>query len=196
MPMHLPCETPSPETTQVIAAMQQWLERAVIGLNLCPFAKAVHVKRQIHYVVYLGDDTQECLQWLRSELQDLAAIDADVRDTTLLIAPNGWPDFLDFNDVLNQADRVLRKAKLDGVLQIASFHPHFQFADSEPDAISNYTNRAPFPTLHLLREESIDRAVQAFPNAESIFDKNIETLERLGHAGWAALDLQSPKESP
>ncbi len=187
---------PDSDTVAVIAAMQQWLERAVIGLNLCPFAKAVHVKQQIHYVVYPGDDAQECLALLRAELRDLAVADPDVRDTTLLIAPHAWPDFLDFNDVLDQADRVLRKIKLDGVLQIASFHPHFQFADSEPDAIGNYTNRAPFPTLHLLREASIDRAVQAFPNAESIFEKNIETLERLGHAGWDALGLTPSKESP
>jgi len=189
-------ETPTPEAAGVITAMQQWLERAVIGLNLCPFAKAVHVKGQIRYVVYPGNDAQECLALLRAELDDLAVADPELRDTTLLIAPHAWPEFLDFNDFLDQADRVLRKAKLDGVLQIASFHPQFQFADSEPDDISNYTNRAPFPTLHLLREASIDRAVQAFPHAESIFDKNIETLERLGHAGWEALGLHPSKESP
>lgn len=194
--MHHFAEAPVPETARAIAAMQQWLERAVIGLNLCPFAKAVHVKQQIHYVVYPGDDAQECLALLRAELRDLAVADPEVRDTTLLIAPHAWPDFLDFNDFLDQADRVLRKTKLDGVLQIASFHPQFQFADTEPDALSNYTNRAPFPTLHLLREASIDRAVQAFPNAESIFEKNIETLERLGHAGWDALGLTPSKESP
>ncbi|HCX80860.1 MAG: peptidase [Curvibacter sp. RIFCSPHIGHO2_12_FULL_63_18] len=193
--MQTPSELPTPDAANVIAAMQQWLERAVIGLNLCPFAKAVHVKGQIRYVVYPGNDAQECLALLRTELLDLAGADPELRDTTLLMAPHAWPDFLDFNDFLDQADRVLRKAKLDGVLQIASFHPRFQFADSEPDDISNYTNRAPFPTLHLLREASIDRAVQAFPNAESIFDKNIETLEHLGHAGWAALGMHT-KESP
>lgn len=193
--MQTPSELPTPDAANVITAMQQWLECAVIGLNLCPFAKAVHVKGQIRYVVYPGNDAQECLALLRTELLDLAGADPELRDTTLLMAPHAWPDFLDFNDFLDQADRVLRKAKLDGVLQIASFHPQFQFADSEPDDISNYTNRAPFPTLHLLREASIDRAVQAFPNAESIFDKNIETLERLGHAGWAALGMHT-KESP
>lgn len=193
--MQTPSELPTPDAANVITAMQQWLERAVIGLNLCPFAKAVHVKGQIRYVVYPGNDAQECLALLRTELLDLAGADPELRDTTLLMAPHAWPDFLDFNDFLDQADRVLRKAKLDGVLQIASFHPQFQFADSEPDDISNYTNRAPFPILHLLREASIDRAVQAFPNAESIFDKNIETLERLGHAGWAALGMHT-KESP
>lgn len=193
--MHPSAEPLTPEAASVITATQQWLERAVIGLNLCPFAKAVHVKRQIHYVIYPGDDAKECLTLLRSELQALAMADPEVRDTTLLIAPHAWPDFLDFNDFLDQADRLLRKTKLDGVLQIASFHPQFQFADSEPDAIGNYTNRAPFPTLHLLREASIDKAVQAFPNAESIFEKNIETLERLGHAGWNALGPTLSKES-
>lgn len=188
-------ETPLLQTTEVIARMQTWLERAVIGLNLCPFAKVVHVKEQIHYVVYLGVDEQECLEMLRTELRDLASADANFRDTTLLIAPHAWPDFLNFNAFLDQADRVLRQTKLDGELQIASFHPRFQFADSESNAISNYTNRAPFPTLHLLREASIDRAVSAFPNAESIFEKNIATLERIGHAGWDALGLNVSKES-
>lgn len=190
----MPPEFAPLDTARVIADMQHWLERAVIGLNLCPFAKAVHVKQQIHYVVYPGNDAQECLALLRAELNALADMDPEVRDTTLLIAPHAWPDFLDFNDFLDQADRVLRKTKLDGVLQIASFHPQFQFADTAPEDIGNYTNRAPFPTLHLLREASIDRAVQAFPNAESIFEKNIETLERLGHAGWDALGLRSTKD--
>ncbi|WP_294771754.1 DUF1415 domain-containing protein [uncultured Rhodoferax sp.] len=179
-----------------MAATRRWLERAVIGLNLCPFAKAVHVKNQIHYVVYEGDDPAEWLTQLRQELLDLAATAPEVRDTTLLMAPHCLPDFLEFNDFLDRADRVLRKTKLDGVLQIASFHPRFQFADTEPDDIGNYTNRAPFPTLHLLREDSLDRAVQAFPQAESIFEKNIETLQQLGHGGWEALGLQAPKNTP
>ena len=111
-----------------------------------------------------------------------------VRDTTLLIAPHGWPDFLVFNDFLDQADRVLRKTKLDGVLQIASFHPQFQFADSEPDALSNYTNRAPFPTLHLLREDSVERAVDtAGGDADAIVERNLKTLQELGAEGWRAL---------
>jgi hypothetical protein len=194
MPLHL--ETPLLEKTEVIAMMQKWLERAVIGLNLCPFAKAVHVKEQIHYVVYLGIDAHECLAILRNELRDLALADTEIRDTTLLIAPHAWPDFLDFNEFIDQAERMLRKTKLDGELQIASFHPRFQFADSESNAISNYTNRAPFPTLHLLREASIDRAVSVFPNAESIFEKNIATLERIGHVGWDALGLHTSKEAP
>ena len=189
-------EYPLVETTEVIATMQNWLERAVIGLNLCPFAKSVHVKRQIHYVVYCGVDAQECLALVRDELRELALADAEIRDTTLLIAPYAWPDFLGFNEFVGQAERMLRKTKFDRDFQIASFHPRFQFADSELNAISNYTNRAPFPTLHLLREASIDRAVSVFPNAESIFEKNIATLERIGHLGWDALGLSVTKEAP
>ena len=194
MPLH--SENPWLETSEVIATMQNWLERAVIGLNLCPFAKAVHVKDQVHYAIYLGVDAQECLAILRNELRDLALADPEIRDTTLLIAPHAWPDFLEFNEFIDQAERMLRKTKLDRELQIASFHPRFQFADSESNAISNYTNRAPFPTLHLLREASIDRAVSVYPNAESIFERNIATLERIGHVGWDALGLHISKEAP
>jgi hypothetical protein len=122
-------------------------------------------------------------------LQALAASNAATRDTTLLIAPYCLDDFLDFNDFLEQADKALVRLGLDGVLQIASLHPRYQFAGTEADDVSNFTNRSPYPTLHLLREESIDRAVAAFPNAESIFETNIATMERLGPAGWAALQV-------
>ncbi len=176
----------------VIALTQRWLERAVIGLNLCPFAKSVHVKGQIHYRVSAARDVPTLLQDLEDELNGLQAQDALVRDTTLLIATGVLSDFLDFNDFLHDADRVLQSLDLEGVLQIASFHPQFQFAGTAPDDISNYTNRAPFPILHLLREDSIDRAVQAFPQAEMIFEKNMQTLEALGQAGWDALELQAP----
>lgn len=182
-----------PETPQtVIAATQQWLERAVIGLNLCPFAKAVHVKGQIHYVVSDSADSQTVLDLLEAELRALQDADPEQRDTTLLIAPALHPDFLDFNDFLAAADALLRRMKLVGTLQIASFHPLFQFAGTEPDDITNYTNRAPYPILHVLREDSLDRAVQAFPEAEAIFEKNMQTLEDLGHDGWAALGLHTP----
>lgn len=169
--------------------MRVWLERAVIGLNLCPFAKGVHVKGQIHYTVSRARTSQELLQDLIVELNALLALDPSVRDTTLLIAPDCLADFLDFNDFLAQADQALLDLALDGVLQIASFHPDFQFAGTAAGDITNFTNRAPYPTLHLLREESIDRAVQAFPQAEDIFEQNMKTLERLGPAGWAALGV-------
>lgn len=173
----------------VIADTQAWLERAVIGLNLCPFAKSVHVKGQVHYAVSRATSTQDLLADLMSELTDLASMDAKVRDTTLLIAPDCLHDFLDFNDFLAQADRALADLDLDGVLQIASLHPGYQFAGTSADDITNYTNRSPYPTLHLLREDSIDRAVAAFPDPESIFEVNMKTMEQLGKAGWSALKV-------
>ena len=180
----------------VIAATQRWVERAVIGLNLCPFAKGVQTKGQVRYVVSQADDAPSLLIDLKQQLQDLHNSDPAQRDTTLLIAPLAFPDFLDFNDFLDRADRLLRKMRLDADYQIASFHPHFQFADAAADDISHYTNRAPYPILHLLREESIDRAVGAFPDAALIFEKNMETLRALGPAGWQALDVGPAKACP
>jgi hypothetical protein len=174
---------------QAQADTRRWLERAVIGLNLCPFAKAVHVKGQIHCAVSQAVDTETLLDALKYELKSLVALEASARDTTLLIATECLQEFLDFNDFLGQADRVLADMGLEGVVQIASFHPQFQFAGTAADDITNFTNRAPYPTLHLLREDSIDRAVEAFPQAEDIFEKNMQTLTELGHQGWAALDV-------
>lgn len=179
----------SPSDDAVTALTVRWLERAVIGLNLCPFAKSVHVKQQIHYRVSRATEPQEILLHIEEELKALQAADPADRDTTLLMVPDGFVDFLDFNDFLHDADRVLTSLDLEGVLQIASFHPQFQFAGTTTDDITNYTNRAPFPTFHLIREDSIARAVEAFPQAEMIFEKNIETLEGLGHTGWKALEL-------
>ena len=167
----------------------RWLERAVIGLNLCPFAKGVHVKNQIHYVVAHTEVAQDMQAVLRQELADLNAVAADVRDTTLLILPHCFADFLDFNDFLQEAEALLESMDLEGILQIASFHPQFQFAGTAADDVTNCTNRAPYPTLHLLREASIDRAVEVFPEAETIFERNIEVLEGLGMDGWQALDV-------
>jgi hypothetical protein len=172
---------------------QRWLERAVIGLNLCPFAKAVHVKGLIRYTVSEATTPAEFLVDLKNELNLLANPDvASVSvayDTTLLIAPYCLQDFLDFNDFLSKADKLIAKMKLDGTLQLANFHPSYQFAGTEPDDITNYTNRAPYPTLHLLRESSIDQAVAAFPEAEAIFEVNMETMERLGLKGWDELQV-------
>lgn len=174
----------------------RWLERAVIGLNLCPFAKSVHVKGQIHYAVALTDDPGAVLSLLRNELTDLVATPAEVRDTTLLILPACLHDFLDFNEFLGEADALLEELALDGTLQIASFHPRFQFAGTDADDVTNCTNRSPYPMLHLLREESIDRAVEVFPEAETIFERNIEVLEALGAPGWAALDVGPRPKAP
>ncbi len=173
----------------VIADTRAWLERAVIGLNLCPFAKSVHVKGQVHYAVSRATTAHDLLDDLVSELKDLVAMDAKARDTTLLIVPDCMQDVLDFNDFLAQADQALADMDLEGVLQIASLHPRYQFAGTREDDITNFTNRSPYPTLHLLREDSIDRAVAAFPNPESIFEVNMRTMEQLGQDGWAALKV-------
>jgi hypothetical protein len=174
---------------RVIDDTRGWLERAVIGLNLCPFAKAVHAKGQIHYAVSQATSPAGVLDDLALELDALAAADSTERDTTLLMAPLCLQDFLDFNDLVGRADRLLARRGLEGEIQLASFHPHYQFAGAEADDIGNFTNRAPYPTLHLLREASIDRAVQAFPQAEAIYETNIETLRALGPQGWAALKV-------
>ena len=176
-------------TETVIDDTRVWLERAVIGLNLCPFAKSVHVKGQVHYVVSRAQTAQALLQDLLLELDALHDSDPVVRDTTLLIAPDCLAHFLDFNDFLAEADQALVDLDLDGVLQIANLHPDYQFAGTRADDITNFTNRSPYPTLHLLREDSIDRAVEAFPEAETIFERNMETMERLGVEGWTALGV-------
>jgi len=179
---------------KIIATTQQWLERAVIGLNLCPFAKAVHVKKQIRYVVSSATTPEDLLKELISELELLAESSAEKIDTTLLIHPHVLTDFLDYNDFLHVADETLEELDLAGELQIASMHPHYQFADTQPDDMENYTNRSPYPTLHLLRESSVDKAVAAFPEADQIFEKNIETMKKLGHEGWDKL-WQSENET-
>ncbi len=175
--------------TLEIADTVRWLERAVIGLNLCPFAKAPHVKGQIHYVVSQAKGLEGLRDELMAQLQAMAALPADERETVLLIVPQMLHDFLEFNDFLDEADGVLQELDMEGEFQVASFHPQFQFADTEPDDITNFTNRSPYPTLHLLREESIDRAVEAFPEAETIYETNMATLEKLGIRGWRDLDV-------
>lgn len=176
-------------TSPFIGDTVRWLERAVIGLNLCPFAKGVHVKGQIHYALALTDNAQDVLDLLREELAALVATPAQERDTTLIVLPHCLHDFLDFNDFLGRAEALLEDLELEGTLQIASFHPQFQFAGTDADDVTNCTNRSPYPTLHLLREESIDRAVEVFPEAESIFERNIDVLQALGTQGWADLDV-------
>ena len=174
---------------EVLAKTRHWLEAAVIGLNLCPFAKAVYVKNQVRLVVSKARHADDLLEELDRELDLLVTTPASEIDTTLLIHPTLFEDFLDFNDFLEVAEGVVDEHGLEGVIQLASFHPQFQFDGTEPDAISNYTNRAPFAILHLLREDSVERAVEAFPQADGIFETNIATLEKLGLPGWKALGL-------
>ncbi|WP_439892403.1 DUF1415 domain-containing protein [Ralstonia sp. 25C] len=169
-----------------VARVQRWLEDAVIGLNLCPFAKAVHVKRQVRYVVSRATMDGDVLDHLRAEADLLHTTPASEIDTTLLIVP-ALADFFDFHTLTERAEALLAKAGYEGELQLASFHPDFVFADADPGDIANATNRAPAPILHLLREDSIARAAAAVPDAADIYERNIATMEKLGPEGWAAM---------
>ena len=188
MECHL--EIPMPSSSDIIdpiAATHHWLQRAVIGLNLCPFAKAVLVKEQIRFVLSEARDADALLDELIAELTHLRDTPAEQIDTTLLIHPQVLTEFLHFNDFLDVADAAITALELDGEIQIASFHPDYRFADSDDDAIENYTNRSPYPMLHLLREASVERAVAAFPDTNAIIDRNLETLNKLGVDGWRRL---------
>ena len=164
-----------------------WVEQAVIGLNLCPFAKAPQVKGLVRYVQSEATDPAVLLSDLMDELQRLFKSPADRLETTLLVHPLVFTDFADFNDFLGVAEDAVADLGLEGVIQVASFHPDYRFEGTTADDISNATNRSPHPTLHLIREDSIDRAVAAFPEAETIYEANMATMERLGPQGWAAL---------
>lgn len=189
LPNHPVCHplTDPERSIEICSASREWLEKAVIGLNLCPFAKRVHVKKQVRYALTAASTADELLAELRAELALLANTDADTLDTTLLIHPDALTDFLDYHFFLAEVEATLRNEGYEGIFQVASLHPDYEFSGSDPDDIANYTNRSPYPTLHLLRESSIDQAVAAFPDAADIFERNIETMEALGHTGWKAL---------
>jgi uncharacterized protein len=175
------------KAVEIVAATRRWIEKAVIGLDLCPFAKAVYVREQIRYRVSGAETPEELLDDLLEELETLAKADPEAVDTALLIHPYVLGDFDDYNDFLEAADAAVAGLGLRGVLQVASFHPDYQFAGTQPDDVENCTNRSPYPMLHLLREASVERAVAAFPDPARIFEKNRETLRRLGHEGWRGL---------
>jgi len=172
---------------RALAETRAWVELAVIGLNLCPFARAPQTKGQLRYALSEAGDPEALLQDLVAELKLLAATSAEETETTLLVHPHVLGDFADYNDFLDVADALLEDMELDGEIQVASFHPDYEFADAPPDAIGNATNRSPYPTLHLLRESSIDRAVDSGIDTDAIYRRNIDTLAGLGHDGWAAL---------
>jgi uncharacterized protein len=170
-----------------IVATRRWLERAVIGLNLCPFAKAVHAKRQIRFALSDADLEDDLLEELAEELLRLRDTPADEIDTTLLVHPRVLTDFLDYNDFLDRVDALIEALDLDGTLQVASFHPQYLFADTDADDPGNCTNRAPYPTLHLLREASLDKSIAAYPDADVIVQRNLETMTKLGLDGFHQL---------
>lgn len=172
---------------RVIAATREWLERAVIGLGLCPFAEGAHVRERIRYRVSAQQSTTGLLEDLAEELHYLQEADPALCETSLLIHPQVLNDFADYNQFLDEAEAAVAALGFEGDLQVASFHPAYQFAGTDPDDVRNCTNRSPFPTLHLLREASVTRAVETFPTVHEISDKNMATLSALGPAGWRAL---------
>lgn len=180
----------TPETAHhaaIIATTRHWLLSCVIGLNLCPFARAVHMRDRVRYFVSNAITTAELVNDLEQELRLLDQADPDETETTLLIHPGVLEEFLDFNDFLEDADRLIESLQLVGVIQIASFHPLFQFADVPSSDIGNYTNRSPYPILHLLRESSVERAVASMADTGEIYRHNLQTMNALGLEGWISL---------
>jgi uncharacterized protein len=170
-----------------ISGTRRWIERAVIGLNLCPFARGPYLDQRVAFRVSQARDSDALLDDLCGELQSLHAADPADCETALLIAPFVLADFLDFNDFLDAADAAIDVLKLDGIIQVASFHPQYCFADSAADDIENCTNRSPWPTLHLLREASVERAVDTLNDSEDIYRRNMDALRKLGWTGWSRL---------
>ena len=178
---------PAAHPEQVIAATQRWLERAVIGLQLCPFAAAPHLHDRVRYCVSAQRSGVGLLEELGHELQALQDADPLKCETTLLIHPHVLTDFIEYNDFLDACDAAVAEFGFEGELQVASFHPRYQFAGTDAEDIENYSNRSPYPMLHLLREASVERAIANFPHIDRIGEINKETLRRLGHEGWRRL---------
>lgn len=181
----VPDSVPSDE--QVIAATRGWLERAVIGQQLCPFAAGPYLSDRVHLSVSAERSTAGLLEDLCRELQALQDADPLQCETTLLIHPQVLTRFLDYNEFLDECDAAVAELGLEGELQVASFHPKYRFAGTSEQDITNFTNRSPYPMLHLLREASVARAVASFPGIDGIGPRNMETLRRLGHEGWRRL---------
>jgi hypothetical protein len=168
---------------EIVAATRRWIARVVIGLNMCPFARRVFEGDKIRYAVTLAEDEQALRQELARELEALAAAPCALVETTLLIHPCVLRNFLDYNEFLDGAERLLAELGLAGTLQIASFHPDYQFAGTDAGAVENHTNRSPYPMLHLLREASISAVAGDPGELLEIPRRNIETLRRLGIEG-------------
>ena len=169
----------------VLADTRRWIEKAVIGLNLCPFARSVYVKNQVRIVVSRARHLDAFLDELDRELDLLVNTPAEEIDTTLLVHPTLFPDFEVFNDFMNVVDDVVAEHELEGTVQVANFHPQFLFEGEAENDPSHFTNRAPYPTLHLLREDSVARAVASEGgDADAIVERNLRTLRELGPQGW------------
>ena len=172
-----------------LQATTEWLEKAVIGLNLCPFAKAPHNKGQIRIHVSFAKHLDAFLEDVDAEIRRLLDTPAETLETTLLVCATLFDDFLIFNDMLDAAEQAIEDNGATGIVQIAPFHPQFQFDGTDADDIGNYTNRSPYPTLHFIREDSIEKAAQAFPDPAVIFERNIETLQKMGRESWEKLGI-------
>lgn len=170
---------------QVILAVRNWVETLVVGMNLCPFAKRELVKNRVRFVVTAATTEEQLLQVLRAELE-LLNTDSAI-ETTLLIHPDVLQNFYDFNDFLHDADSLLVEMEEEGIYQIASFHPDYQFGGTSPRDAENYTNRSPYPVLHLLREDSLERVIADYPNVDDIPQRNIELMNELGRDKLQAL---------
>lgn len=170
---------------KIILAVRQWVDTMVVGMNLCPFAKRELVNNRVRFITTEATTEEELLLTLQDELE-LLNTDRSI-ETTLLIHPSVLQDFYDFNDFLNFADSLLLEMKLEGIYQIASFHPDYQFGGTEPDDAENYTNRSPYPVLHLIREESLERAIASHPDVDAIPERNIALMNELGQDKLKAL---------
>lgn len=170
---------------QVVLAVRKWVETLVVGMNLCPFAKRELVKNRVRFVATAATTQEQLLQVLRAELE-LLNTDSAI-ETTLLIHPDVLQNFYDFNDFLHDADSLLVEMEEEGIYQIASFHPDYQFGGTSPSDAENYTNRSPYPVLHLLREDSLERVIADYPNVDDIPQRNIELMNELGRDKLQAL---------
>lgn len=163
---------------EIIRATRKWVEEVVVGYNLCPFARRELVKNRVRFVVTEASTDEALLQVLQEELLRLR--DEPEVETTLLIHPGVLQDFGAYNEFLDVVDGLVVYLDLEGEFQVASFHPDYQFAGTEPEAAENYTNRSPYPMLHLLRESSLASAIDAYPDVDGIPGRNIDLMNRLG----------------
>ena len=179
----------STEDTAIITAIETWIRAAVIGLNLCPFARTPFTNGQVRYVACRPPSPEVLLDAFAQELTHLAQADPATCETTVLIVADApfAKRFRDFNDLTGVAEDLLVELGFEGELQLASFHPQFQFAGTLKSDVSNFTNRAPYPVWHLLRESSVSRAVDAMVDPDAIYERNISTLRSLEEAQLTSL---------
>ena len=171
--------------SEIIGAVQHWVSSLVVDMNLCPFAGREVMRNRVRFTVTEAATEERLLMALQAELE-LLDNDASV-ETTLLIHPLVLGDFPDYNQFLNYADSLLEQMRREGIYQIASFHPDYQFEGTGPDDAENYTNRSPYPLLHLLREESLERAISSYPDVGAIPVRNIQLMNGMGQGKLKAL---------